>query len=125
MGDGDGAALMRLGTLATVGAMGPRNFLHVVLDNAAYASTGGQATVSPGVDFAGVARACGYARAGVCSGIDGLDPAMDWLCEGLGRGPALLHLAIDRREAADLERPKISPPEIAEMFRAQRSRGQA
>ncbi len=44
--DGDGAALMRLGALATVGATAPRNFWHLLLDNSAHESTGGQATVS-------------------------------------------------------------------------------
>ncbi|RKP46558.1 phosphonopyruvate decarboxylase [Pararobbsia silviterrae] len=59
--DGDGAALMRLGAMATLGAYGPRNLVHLLLDNAAHDSTGGQATVSPNVSFAGVAAACGYA----------------------------------------------------------------
>ena len=58
--DGDGAALMRLGALATVGATAPRNFWHLLLDNAAHESTGGQATVSATVAFADVAAACGY-----------------------------------------------------------------
>src|SRR3546814_456869 len=42
--DGDGAALMKLGTLATVGAYGPRNLVHILLDNGVHDSTGGQAT---------------------------------------------------------------------------------
>lgn len=47
--DGDGAAaLMRMGTFATVGGYGPPNLRHLLLDNGAYASTGGQATVSAG-----------------------------------------------------------------------------
>jgi phosphonopyruvate decarboxylase len=59
--DGDGAALMRMGAFATVGAYGPRNLRHLLLDNGAHDSTGGQATVSPNVSFAQVAAACGYA----------------------------------------------------------------
>src|SRR5580704_12137393 len=61
--DGDGAALMRMGVFATLGAYGPGNLTHVLLDNGAHDSTGGQATVSPQVSFAGVAAACGYASA--------------------------------------------------------------
>ena len=60
--DGDGAALMKLGALATIGAHAPGNLIHVVLDNGVHDSTGGQATVSPNVDFAAVAQACGYPR---------------------------------------------------------------
>src|SRR6202000_1851017 len=61
--DGDGAALMRMGVFATLGAYGPRNLTHILLDNGAHDSTGGQSTVSPQVSFAGVAAACGYASA--------------------------------------------------------------
>jgi phosphonopyruvate decarboxylase len=59
--DGDGAALMRMGVFATVGAYGPPNLLHLLLDNGVHDSTGGQATVSAGVSFAEIAAACGYA----------------------------------------------------------------
>ena len=59
--DGDGAALMRMGAFATVGAYGLPNLRHLLLDNGAHDSTGGQATASPNVSFAQVAAACSYA----------------------------------------------------------------
>ncbi|SMF98980.1 phosphonopyruvate decarboxylase [Burkholderia singularis] len=71
--DGDGAALMRMGAFATLGAYGPSNLVHLLLDNGAHESTGGQATVSPYLSFAGIAAACGYASA-----LDG-DGALDVL----------------------------------------------
>ncbi len=52
--DGDGAALMRMGNFASVGAHGRGNLLHILLDNQVHESTGGQATLSPGVDFSAV-----------------------------------------------------------------------
>jgi phosphonopyruvate decarboxylase len=58
--DGDGALLMKLGSLATIGHYRPANLVHVLFDNQAYESTGGQPTVSGGTDFCSVARACGY-----------------------------------------------------------------
>src|SRR5579872_1709243 len=61
--DGDGAALMRMGAFATAGAYGPPNFSHLLLDNGVHDSTGGQATVSTHVSFAGIAASCGYASA--------------------------------------------------------------
>ncbi len=61
--DGDGALLMKLGSLATIGALAPRNYHHVVFDNGAHDSTGGQPTPSPAVDFALAALACGYRHA--------------------------------------------------------------
>ena len=60
--DGDGAALMRLGALATIGAERPPNLVHVLLDNEAHDSTGGQPTVASRCDLGAVARACGYPR---------------------------------------------------------------
>lgn len=60
--DGDGAALMRLGAFATIGAERPPNLLHVLLDNEAHDSTGGQPTVADGCDLGAVARAAGYPR---------------------------------------------------------------
>ena len=57
--DGDGAALMHLGTFAVIGGNRPPNLVHVVFDNGGYESTGGQPAPAA-VDFAGVARACGY-----------------------------------------------------------------
>ena len=60
--DGDGAVLMRMGGLSTVGYERPKNLVHIVLDNGTYESTGDQATVSPSVDLPAVAAACGYPR---------------------------------------------------------------
>ncbi len=58
--DGDGALLMRLGALATIGYERPPNLVHVLLDNEMHESTGGQSTVAHSMDAAGVAAACGY-----------------------------------------------------------------
>jgi phosphonopyruvate decarboxylase len=58
--DGDGAALMRLGNMATVGAYAGNNYYHLLLDNHVHESTGGQGTVSSTVDFPAIAVACGY-----------------------------------------------------------------
>ena len=59
--DGDGSALMHLGTMSTIGAAAPVELLHVIFDNGSYESTGGQPTSSATTDFALVARAAGYA----------------------------------------------------------------
>jgi phosphonopyruvate decarboxylase len=108
--DGDGAALMKLGSLATVGACAPSNLVHVVFDNGTYESTGGQPTVSPTVDFAGVATA--YA----CDGLIGLEQAFS---EALASdGPHLIHMKVARGTISGLGRPKIAPADVARRFRA-------
>ncbi len=114
--DGDGAALMKLGAFATIGAQGPENLVHLVLDNGVHDSTGGQSTVSVTVDFARVALACGYRRATSCDSIEGLARA---LSDSLAApGPALVHLRIAPGSIEKLGRPTISPPEVARRFRA-------
>ena len=56
--DGDGSLLMNLGSLATIGLLQPPNLVLVVMDNEAYATTGGQATpTAHGADLAAAARA--------------------------------------------------------------------
>jgi thiamine pyrophosphate-dependent acetolactate synthase large subunit-like protein len=59
---GDGEALMGMGALATIGARRPANLTIVVLDNALYGETGGQAShTGLGTDLVAVAAACGFA----------------------------------------------------------------
>ncbi|MCH2171289.1 phosphonopyruvate decarboxylase [Myxococcota bacterium] len=114
--DGDGALWMRLGSLATVGAAAPARYVHIVVDNGTYASTGGQKTVSHHIDFPGVAAHCGYSNVATCSGLNGLEPALSWARDVQGNGPALLRIHVHGEESEGLERPKRTPPEIAEAF---------
>lgn len=113
--DGDGATLMRMGSLATVAACGPGNLVHVVLDNGVHDSTGGQRTVSAVVDLAGVAMACGYAQVHRCTGLDDLAVALD---ESLALpGPSLVHLRIQPGSLDRLGRPRVAPHDVARRFR--------
>jgi phosphonopyruvate decarboxylase len=114
--DGDGAALMKMGSLATIGAYQPPGLVHVLLDNGVHDSTGGQATVSPVVDFAAVALACGYRRAFVCDSAAGFAGAFT---EALtGEGPVLVHARIAPGSLEKLGRPTIAPHEVAQRFRS-------
>jgi phosphonopyruvate decarboxylase len=113
--DGDGAALMKLGNLATIGSRAPGNLVHVVLDNGVHDSTGGQATVSASVDFAAVAVACGYASGAACDSLDGFERAMAAM--RATSGPHLIHARIAPGSLDTLGRPTIKPPEVARRFR--------
>jgi phosphonopyruvate decarboxylase len=114
--DGDGAALMKLGTLATVGAYAPGNLVHLLLDNGVHDSTGGQDTVSPHVDFAAIALACGYRQAASCDDLRGLDAALGKALAA--EGPAFVHMRIAPGSLEKLGRPTIKPHEVARRFRA-------
>lgn len=113
--DGDGAALMKLGSLATVGAYRPQNLIHVVLDNGTYDSTGGQPTTSGGVDFAAIGAAAGYSHGYRCDGLAGFEAAV---VSAIRRpGPHLIHLKIQPGSASNLGRPTIKPEQVARRFR--------
>jgi phosphonopyruvate decarboxylase len=107
--DGDGAALMRMGAFATVGAYGPPNLRHLLLDNGAHDSTGGQATVCAHVSFAEVAAACGYA-----SSLESVDVGQiaEWLEEPALDGPRFARLLTRTGTPDDLPRPSITPVDV-------------
>ncbi len=107
--DGDGAALMRLGNFATLGASAPPELTHVVLDNEAHDSTGGQATVSRGVAFAAIAQACGYARV-----LSTDDPAAFAAALAAPRtgGPLFVHFRIRPGAPDKLPRPTVTPAAV-------------
>jgi len=105
--DGDGAALMRMGNFATIGAYGGANFLHLLLDNSMHESTGGQPTVSASVSFAAVAAACGYREARAAVTMDALRQFMTRTT-----GPGLLHLRTCSGVPASLPRPDLRPHQV-------------
>lgn len=107
--DGDGAALMRMGNLATLGAYSPPNLVHVVLDNEAHDSTGAQATVTACTDFAALAAACGYGRV---TRSDDLTELADFLAPGKDGGTSFIHMKIATGAGEDLPRPAITPPAV-------------
>jgi phosphonopyruvate decarboxylase len=111
--DGDGAALMRLGAMATLGHQRPANLRHVVIDNGCHESTGGQATVSPSLDFPALAAACGYPRARRAGSLAEL--------EALVAGPAdaltFVHVPVTPGVAGTLPRPAIAPPDVTARLR--------
>jgi phosphonopyruvate decarboxylase len=106
--DGDGAALMRLSAMTTIGAHAPRNLVHIVFDNGAYESTGGQ-TTSTRVDFPALAKACGYTHAVSTNTLTGL---LDEMARARGQ-LAFLHISTPVVASASLPRPALSPEQVA------------
>lgn len=112
--DGDGAALMKMGTLATIGHAQPAKLTHVIVDNEAHESTGGQATVSSGIDFATIAAGCGYRNIWRVDSPEALKAAV--ADSATKTGPNLIHVKVSISSAADLGRPGLAPPEVKEQF---------
>ncbi|HEY5558153.1 MAG TPA: phosphonopyruvate decarboxylase [Steroidobacteraceae bacterium] len=112
--DGDGALLMRLGALSTIGAELPANLVHVLLDNGLHESTGGQATASPTVDFCALAAASGYPSTAAAAEPAALAAALS------NRHPGLrfIHAPIVPGIPKRLPRPAVAPAENAARLRA-------
>jgi phosphonopyruvate decarboxylase len=107
--DGDGAALMRLGALATIGSAAPQNLLHILLDNECHDSTGGQSTVTAKTDLAAIAAGCGYLR------VQRIDAQAELpaILQAATAGPHFVHIKTFPGEQTEPVRPKITPPEVA------------
>ncbi|UCH62840.1 MAG: phosphonopyruvate decarboxylase [Fidelibacterota bacterium] len=114
--DGDGALLMKMGTLATIGLYQMPNLVHIVFDNGQYESTGGQLTASSAVDFPGLALNSGYRYA---MSVDTLDEFRDFLKKSANTsGPAMCRVKVQPGTLPDLERPSDSPEQLRDQFRA-------
>lgn len=112
--DGDGSILMDMGTLATIGAQAPENFVHIVLDNESYESTGGQPTSSHAVKLHKVARACGYRYAAIIRDEPGLRRAMKQL--DARKGPCLILAKATDKYHAQASRVNINPAGLKRRF---------
>ncbi|HOT63719.1 MAG TPA: thiamine pyrophosphate-dependent enzyme, partial [Treponemataceae bacterium] len=109
--DGDGALIMQMGGLATIGDRKPANLVHVVLNNGAHDSVGGQPTVALGIDVPALALALGYRRASTVRTQAELDAALAAEFARPGDGPALIEVRVRKGSRKDLGRPKASPEE--------------
>jgi len=112
--DGDGAILMKMGTLATIGHYHPREFLHICFDNESYESTGAQHTVSSTTRLDEVARGCQYSRVEQAHSTEDIRSFI----QGWNINPDLSFLHIKVRNDTDpgLGRPQENPRELRRRF---------
>jgi phosphonopyruvate decarboxylase len=114
--DGDGSLLMRMGSLATNGYYNPPNLLHILLDNQAHDSTGGQMTVSHNINFVEIASSCGYTRSIY---VHNLEELHAWIKEWKqARGLTFLYMRISTSSEEQLARPTMKPNEVKERLEA-------
>ena len=105
--DGDGAAIMHMGSMAIVANKAPKNYVHVVFNNGAHDSVGGQPTVGLKIDLPRVARAVGYPHTYSVSTKDDL---MDVLNEVKKNNDlSLIEIKVKKGNRKDLGRPTTTP----------------
>jgi len=113
--DGDGACLMRMEALATIGHVHPSNLLHILVDNNAYESTGSQKTMSDNVDFAAIAKACNYHSSMTTENLDEFNLAL----KRFDKGPTMMVVKSFPYSRPDLGRPNTTPVENKVAFMQQ------
>lgn len=112
--EGDGALLMHMGALPVISSLGVSNFKHIIINNEAHDSVGGQPTVADCVDICSVAKACGYQYAKSVSAQNDIGAVFREFVSA--KGPALLEILVKKGARADLGRPTISPVENKKNF---------
>ncbi len=105
--DGDGAAIMHMGSMAIVANKAPKNYVHVVFNNGAHDSVGGQPTVGLKIDLPRVARAVGYPHTySVCTKEDLLDVLNE---VKKNNDLSLIEIKVKKGNRKDLGRPTTTP----------------
>lgn len=112
--DGDGNVLMGMGTLATIGALQPKNFIHVVFDNEVYGTTGNQPTYSRQVRLDLMAKSAGYVNVErVWEREDIIYEFKDMLKQD---GPSFLLIKVNE-QIEDADRVALDPADITTRFK--------
>lgn len=110
--DGDGAAIMHMGGMGIVASMLPGNFYHIVFNNGAHDSVGGQPTIGFDIDLPKIAAGCGYKTVmsvATRSELDAILPTLTAL-----PAPLLLEIKVKKGSRDDLGRPTTTPVENKE-----------
>jgi phosphonopyruvate decarboxylase len=105
--DGDGATIMHMGSMAIVGSKAPKNYVHVVFNNGAHDSVGGQPTVGLSIDLPAIATAVGYKYVYSCNTKEYLEELLQKIKNQ--EGPILLQVCVRKGNRKDLGRPTTTP----------------
>ena len=113
--EGDGSALMSLGTLPLIASERPANLVHVILDNQAYESTGAQRSITTAVDLAAIGQGAGYRGVARCADRDTLGREISRIT--VHGGPSLLLVETALAPGREVPRVSRSTTDIRETFR--------
>ena len=107
--DGDGASIMQMGGMATIGTRAPANMIHFVLNNGAHDSVGGQPTVGRQIDLCAIAAGCGYENVLKVETPEELDAALN---DSESKSKlTFVEVLVTKGARKDLGRPKSTPKE--------------
>ena len=105
--DGDGASIMHMGNMAITAQMQPKNYIHIVFNNGAHDSVGGQPTVGLQIDLCSIAKAVGYKEAISVETSEQLEDVIRGLQQM--EGPVMIEARVRKGNRKDLGRPTTTP----------------
>ena len=120
--DGDGALLMHMGGMAIIGDYAPKNLVHIVFNNGAHDSVGGQPTVGQKIDVEAIAKAVGYADVISVDNQMSLMAAMNHVNCAVIYGVSLINVNVRKGNRKDLGRPTTTPQDNKEALMKELSR---
>jgi len=105
--DGDGAALMHTGSLGIIGDLKLDNFKHIVFNNGAHDSVGGQPTIGFDISFGDIAKSFNYNKVFKIEKLKDFDQVFEDFQKA--KGPCLLEILVNKGARKDLGRPTVTP----------------
>jgi phosphonopyruvate decarboxylase len=114
--DGDGAILMHLGGMAIIGNLAPHNYIHIVFNNGAHDSVGGQPTVGQKIKLTDIAEAMGYKSVFSIDNKEELQRKLSYILNEKNVGPIFININVMKGNRKDLGRPTTSPKQNKEFF---------
>ena len=105
--DGDGASIMHMGNMAITAQMQPKNYIHIIFNNGAHDSVGGQPTVGLQINLCAIAKAVGYKDAITADNTEQFEKAIKDAQQM--EGPILIEARVRKGNRKDLGRPTTTP----------------
>ncbi len=113
--DGDGAALMHMGSMPIIASLNLKNYFHVVFDNEAHDSVGGQPTCTSKINLHQIAVSCGFQQSIFLKSQNDIEQFFN---SGVSKmdGPIFILIKVARGNREDIMRPNLSPLENKEKY---------
>lgn len=105
--DGDGAAIMHMGSMAIIGSKHPENYIHIIFNNGAHDSVGGQPTVGLQINIPEIAKALNYKKVFSIKDRMSLKEVLNKI--NGEKGPIMLEIQVKKGNRKDLGRPTTTP----------------
>jgi phosphonopyruvate decarboxylase len=114
--DGDGALLMHLGSIVSIGNEGPENFVHILINNNSHQSVGAQSTPTDKINYAQLFLSVGYLKYYKATDQESLLEVLKLISLDKIQGPIIVEIVVNSESDDPLPRPINTPYENKILF---------